>query len=78
MLDPYLKVGDGFSYGSYERLDKQRKKCLFKPVGPTDIYRVAPTSGQEIGFWINDDSLKDAKWMKHEKNFGSRRSDMTK
>ena len=77
-FDPNLKMGDGFSYGSYERLYRQKKKYLTKPVGPENIYYLAPTCGQEIGFWINDNSLREAAWMKHEKTFGTRRSEISK
>ncbi|XP_024937517.1 uncharacterized protein LOC112493890 [Cephus cinctus] len=76
-IDPILGTGDGFSYGSHERLRLQRKKGLTKPVGPTDIYRIPVSRSQEIGFWIKDPLLEESTWMKLPKSYGSRRSDVS-
>ncbi|KAF7408842.1 hypothetical protein HZH68_003768 [Vespula germanica] len=76
-LDPILGTTDGFSYGSNERMYLQRKKGLWKPVGPTDMYRIPTTRAQEIGFWTKDSLLSEANWFKSTKNYGQRYSEMT-
>lgn len=77
-LDPILGTADGFSYGSNKRMHLQRKKGLWKPVGPTDMYRIPITIAQEIGFWTEDSLLSQANWIKSTINYGRRNSDMTK
>lgn len=77
-LDPILGTADGFSYGSNERMYLQRKKGLWKSVGPTDMYRIPTTRSQEIGFWTKDSLLSEANWIKSTKNYGRRYSEMTK
>ncbi|KAL2717799.1 hypothetical protein V1478_013499 [Vespula squamosa] len=76
-LDPIFGTTDGFSYGSYKRMYLQRKKGLWKPVGPTDMYRIPTTRAQEIGFWTKDSLLSEANWTKSTKNYGIRYSEMT-
>ncbi|XP_015190328.1 PREDICTED: uncharacterized protein LOC107073911 isoform X2 [Polistes dominula] len=76
-LDPILGTADGFSYGSNRRMHLQRKKGLWKPVGPTNMYRIPITIAQEIGFWTEDALLSQANWIKSA-NYGRRNSEMTK
>ncbi|KAK2581798.1 hypothetical protein KPH14_002271 [Odynerus spinipes] len=77
-LDPILGTADGFSYASYERMYLQKKKGLWKPVGPTNIYRIPATEAQEIGFWTKDSLLSDADWIKSRKNYGRRYSEISR
>ncbi|XP_046831216.1 uncharacterized protein LOC124429672 isoform X2 [Vespa crabro] len=77
-LDSILDTTDGFSYGSNKRIYLQRKKGLWKPVGPTDMYRIPTTRAQEIGFWTMDSLLSEANWFKSTKNYGIRYSEITK
>lgn len=56
----------------------QRKKGLWKPVGPTDMYRIPITIAQEIGFWTADSLLSQTNWTKSTINYGRRNSEMTK
>ncbi|XP_043498812.1 uncharacterized protein LOC122522073 [Polistes fuscatus] len=77
-LDPILGTTDGFSYGSNKRMHLQRKKGLWKPVGPTDMYRIPITTAQDIGFWTEDSLLSQANWTKSTINYGKRNNEITK
>lgn len=63
-LDTYMDEVDGYAYRSNERLHRMRTKGLRKPVGPTEMYRYPGCISMEIGWWVDDPALKDAKWLK--------------
>ncbi|XP_030767333.1 uncharacterized protein LOC115891072 [Sitophilus oryzae] len=56
-VDCYLGPADGYAYGSNDRLMKMRKKYIFKPVGPCDIYRYPGVNSMNHGWWQYDQDL---------------------
>ncbi|KAF2899723.1 hypothetical protein ILUMI_06449 [Ignelater luminosus] len=63
-LDCYIGRADGYAYKSYDRLIRMRKKGMFKPVGPTDMYNYPGTDFMRPGFWLADPDLKGETWYK--------------
>ncbi|XP_057655472.1 uncharacterized protein LOC130893406 [Diorhabda carinulata] len=63
-LDCYLGHADGYSYRSYERLSKSRRKYVIKPDGPIDMYNYPGTTLMQIGWWVTDPILKESDWQK--------------
>ncbi|KAG5875465.1 hypothetical protein JTB14_028840 [Gonioctena quinquepunctata] len=56
-LDCYIGFTDGYAYRSWDRLTRMRTKYVWKPVGPTDMYRYAGATSMEHGWWISDPDL---------------------
>lgn len=63
-LDVYLGHCDGYAYKSYDRLIRMRKKGMFKPVGPYDMYKYPGTRAMIFGWFIEDEALKNETWFK--------------
>ncbi|XP_018322029.1 uncharacterized protein LOC108734831 [Agrilus planipennis] len=61
-FDPYLGTCDGYAYGSFDRLDKMRKKGFLKPVGPLEMYRKSGTGQNDFGFFLKDTELMGKDW----------------
>lgn len=61
-LDCYIGHVDGYAYCSYDRLIRMRKKGVFKPKGPVDIYQYPSMSSMTHGWWLTDEKLKNEKW----------------
>ncbi|XP_076264653.1 uncharacterized protein LOC143198917 [Rhynchophorus ferrugineus] len=58
-LDCYLGEVDGFAYRSSDRLTRMRRKYLFKPVGPCDMYRYPGVNSMKYGWWNNDPDIRN-------------------
>ncbi|KAH1003860.1 uncharacterized protein LOC109534301 [Dendroctonus ponderosae] len=67
-LDCYIGTADGYAYGSEDRLYRMRKKYLFKPVGPTNMFKHPGTNSMNYGWWNCDPELsklsKEENWFK--------------
>lgn len=77
-LDCYIGFADGFSYRSYDRMDRMKKKHVIKPVGSFDMYRYPGTTSMEYGWWLSDPSLKDDEWFKPRKKRPLTTSEMSR
>lgn len=49
-LDCHVGNVDGYAYGSYDRLSRMRKKGVFKPIGPSDMYKYPGTDSMKYGW----------------------------
>lgn len=61
-LDCYSGRIDGFAYRSADRLRRMRKKGMFKPVGPCEMYRFPGTDSMKYGYC--DPALLGKDWYK--------------
>ncbi|CAH0406152.1 unnamed protein product [Chilo suppressalis] len=62
LIDCYIGRVNGFAYGSYQTFVKMKRKGVIKPTGPSDIYRLPPTTSVEYGWWQHDPELSNATW----------------
>ncbi|CAG9763313.1 unnamed protein product [Ceutorhynchus assimilis] len=56
-LDCYLGNADGYAYGSQDRLTRMRRKYMWKPVGPVDMYKYPGVNSMNFGWWHFDPEL---------------------
>lgn len=77
-LDCYLGHCNGYAYKSYDRLIKMRNKGIFKPVGPSDMYKYPGTRAMEFGFFLADPALCCETWHLRESDNYCPQSDVHK
>ncbi|KAI5638476.1 hypothetical protein NE865_08942 [Phthorimaea operculella] len=69
---------NGFAYGSNLRFQKMQRKAIFHPPGPADMYRLPPTTSNDIGWWVCDPELISEDWYKPRKFYPQAMSPRTK
>ncbi|XP_023311428.1 uncharacterized protein LOC111692009 [Anoplophora glabripennis] len=57
-LDCYIGFTDGYAYRSWDRLTRMRKKYVFKPVGPYEMYLYPGVNSMCYGWWYSDPLLE--------------------
>lgn len=77
-LDCYVGHVDGYAYRSYDRLMRMRKKGVFKPKGPLDIYQYPGTDAMKTGWFLNDERLKRTNWHRTVTEFRKIPTDVTR
>ncbi|KAJ8925439.1 hypothetical protein NQ315_009272 [Exocentrus adspersus] len=81
-LDCYIGFTDGFAYRSWDRLTRMRKKYVFKPVGPYEMYLYPGANSMEYGWFHSDPSLdfpsSSDNWYKPRKTYPMIASDVSR
>ncbi|KAL1518332.1 hypothetical protein ABEB36_001971 [Hypothenemus hampei] len=78
-LDCYIGTADGYAYGSNDRLNRMRRKYLWKPIGPNDIYKYPGTNSMNYGWWNYDSSLNpEENWFRPRITYSITTSEMSR
>ncbi|KAJ8951722.1 hypothetical protein NQ318_012572 [Aromia moschata] len=81
-IDCYIGFTDGYSYKSWDRLARMKKKYVIKPVGPCEMYKYPGVTSMNYGWFQCNSDLKnintDDNWFKPRTRYPVTTSEMSR